>query len=85
MIGVAPAGRLGVDRLINFVAARHEATERGGGSQRAAVEEMFLHVVGHFDFEFGAGPHPLKDVLGIALGEPAASGRIARRKWPGSV
>ena len=46
---------------------------------------MLLHMISHFGFEFRAAPHLLENVLGIALGEPAAGSWITGGEGAGPV
>src|SRR6185503_16635598 len=74
---VAPARRFADHTARELVRARRITRQRSGRRERAAVEEMLLHVVRSAQTELGIRPKALPNVLRIALAEAAAGGRIA--------
>ena len=75
---ITPAGRLRHHGGVNLIGPHRKAGSGGNGRQRAAVEEMFLDVVGHSKAELRIGAKLLPQILGIALGDTPTGGRSVR-------
>src|SRR5205823_6602323 len=83
-----PARRLADDRAINLVAPGQEPRATRFRRQRASVEKLLLHVIGHAQAELGVARQPCEEVLRIAPGQGARGAldsRVARRKWSGAI